>query len=269
MNGPPTASSAPHRPSRPSRLDWGTGATFAIAAMVLWAASAIDVPAERLKTAPGALLGLLLEFVPPDLAYGQQHVLGAILDSLAIAWVGTLIGAVLSLPLGLLAARNLFPRLGVPVKSLLAGIRAFPEILLAIYFVPVVGLGPFAGALAVGLHSIGMLGKLTADIIESSDLRPVEAVRASGGSGIAVLRFAVLPQVLSEIVALWLFRFEINVRASAVLGVVGAGGIGGLMMNSLRYRQFASTGAVILATVAVVLVVDSLSGAIRQRLTHD
>lgn len=269
MSADLTQGGSRRRPPRPARIDWGTGATVVIAALVLWSATSIDVPAERLRTAPGALLGLLSQFIPPDLAFGRQHVLGAILDSLAIAWVGTLIGAMLSLPLGLLAARNLFPRLGVPVKSLLAAIRAFPEILLAIYFVPVVGLGPFAGALAVGLHSIGMLGKLTADIVESTDLRPVEAVRAAGGSGTAVLRFAVLPQVLSEIVALWLFRFEINVRASAVLGVVGAGGIGGLMMNSLRYRQFASTGAVILATVAVVLVVDSLSGAIRQRLTHD
>jgi len=244
-------------------------ATLVAAGLLLVAAWEIEVPVARLRGAPAQLAGLLRQFLPPDLGYGRQQVLPALLDSLAIAWVGTLIGALLSLPLGLLGARNLFPRLGFPVKSLLAAIRAFPEILLAIYFVPMVGLGPFAGTLAVGLHSVGMLGKLTAEIIESADLRPVEAIRAAGGDATSVLRFGVLPQVFSEVVALWLFRFEINLRASAVLGVVGAGGIGGLMFNTLRYRHFAQTGAVVLATVLVVLAVDSSSGALRQRLTRE
>ena len=259
----------PSRPAKPRRVSFGSIATVIIGGLVLWSTWAIDIPPDRLATAPNALLHLLRQFVPPDADYGQTKVLPAILDSLAIAWIGTLIGALLSFPLGFLAAGNLFPRLKAPLKVVLAGIRAFPELVLAIYFVPVVGLGPFAGALAVGIHSIGMLGKLTADIVESTDLRPVEAVRASGGNGLEVLRFAVLPQVLSEIVALWLFRFEINLRASAVLGVVGAGGIGALMSDTLKYRQYEKTGAVILATVILVLIVDALSGAIRQRLTRE
>ena len=140
---------------------------------------------------------------------------------------------------------------------------------MAIYFVPVVGLGAFAGTLAIGLHSIGTLGKLTADVVESMDDRTVEAVSAAGGDSISVLRFAVLPQVLPEIVALWLFRFEINLRASAVLGVVGAGGIGGVLLNTLRYREFAQAGAVVVLTVIVVLAIDALSGGIRERLVRE
>lgn len=264
-----TPAAAIHRPPPPPRLGMGTVATLIVGGLFLVSALAIDVPAGKLAGAPAKLLGLLASFFPPDAAYGRGPVIDAMLGSIAIAWLGTLIGAVLSLPLGLLAARNLFPRLGAALKSLFAAVRTFPEILLAVLFGAVVGLGPMPGVLAIGLHSIGMLGKLTADIVESMDLRPVEAVRAAGGSGTAVLRFAVLPQVLPEIVALWLFRFEINLRASAVLGVVGAGGIGGLMMDTLRYRQFAKAGAVVVVTVIVVLIVDAVSGTIRERLTRE
>jgi phosphonate transport system permease protein len=234
-----------------------------------WSFSGLAIDGTRLVELPRTLARMARLFFPPDLEYGRQSVVPAILESIQIAWFGTLVGAALSLPLGLLASRNLFPRLSRVVKPLLAGVRAVPELLLAIYFVPVVGLGAFAGTLAIGLHSIGTLGKLTADVVESMDERPVEAVSASGGGSLSILRFAVLPQVLPEIVALWLFRFEINLRASAVLGVVGAGGIGGVLLNTLRYREFSQAGAVVLLTVIVVLAIDALSGGIRERLVRE
>lgn len=251
-----------------SRLPGSLIATLAVAAAFLWAARAVGFSADRFGGLPGSLARMLAQFFPPDVAYGREVVLGAIVESIQIAWVGTLLGAFLSLPLGLFGARNLFPRLGAWIKPVLGGIRAVPEILLALYFVPAVGLGAFAGALAIGVHSVGMLGKLTADVVESMDTGPVEAVTASGGGAVGVLRFAVLPQVLPEVLALWLFRFEINVRASAVLGVVGAGGIGGVLLNTLRYRQFPQAGAVVLLTVLLVLSIDSMSGAIRKRLVR-
>lgn len=268
MTNTATTPAAPTRPKAPSRWGVGTWVTLVVAGLFLWAGWSLEVSGERLLRLPASLLRIFGQFFPPDVAYGRETVIPAILESIQIAWLGTLIGAVLSLPIGLIAARNLFPRVGAAAKGFLAMVRAVPEILLAIYFVPAVGLGPFAGTLAVGLHSIGMLGKLTADIVESMDTGPVEAVTAAGGGPIAVLRFAVLPQVLPEIVALWLFRFEINLRASAVLGVVGAGGIGGVLLNTLRYRQFAEAGAVIVLTVLVVLAVDALSGWVRQRLVQ-
>ncbi len=256
------------RPSARRGLGPSTWVSIAVAAVFLWAGWSLEVSAERVLRLPSSLAQIFAQFFPPDWTYGREAVIPAILESIQIAWLGTLIGAILSLPLGLMAARNLFPRLGAVAKGFLAMVRAVPEILLAIYFVPAVGLGPFAGTLAIGLHSIGMLGKLTADIVESMDTGPVEAVTAAGGGPIAVLRFAVLPQVMPEIVALWLFRFEINLRASAVLGVVGAGGIGGVLLNTLRYRQFAEAGAVIVLTVLVVLAVDALSGWVRRRLVQ-
>ncbi|RMH20623.1 MAG: phosphonate ABC transporter, permease protein PhnE [Acidobacteria bacterium] len=257
------------RPQPPSRYGAGFWLTLVVAALVVASVLALEVPGARVRALPLELARMFARFFPPDLDYGRETVIRAVIESLQIAWVGTLIGAVLSLPLGLLGARNLFPRVGLMVKPFLVAVRAVPEILLAIYFVPAVGLGAFAGTLAIGLHSVGMLGKLTADVVESMDVGPVEAVTACGGGSTAVVRFAVLPQVLPEIVALWLFRFEINLRASAVLGVVGAGGIGGVLLNTLRYRQFDKAGSVILLTVLVVLAVDALSGRIRERLVRD
>ncbi|MCZ6507435.1 MAG: phosphonate ABC transporter, permease protein PhnE [Acidobacteria bacterium] len=253
------------RPGMPRSL-W-LGLTLLI--LLVWSFSGLEIDGGRVAALPKTMARMFGLFFPPDVEYGRQSVVPAILESIQIAWFGTLVGAALSLPLGLLASANLFPRATRLVKPLLAAVRAVPELLLAIYFVPVVGLGAFAGTLAIGLHSIGTLGKLTADVVESMDQRPIEAVAASGGGALSVLRFAVLPQVLPEIVALWLFRFEISLRASAVLGVVGAGGIGGVLLNTLRYREFARAGAVVVLTVIVVLAIDAVSGSIRERLVRE
>lgn len=234
-----------------------------------WSFSGLEIEGGRVAALPKTLARMFGLFFPPDVEYGRQSVVPAILESIQIAWVGTLMGATLSLPLGLLASANLFPRATRLVKPVLAAVRAGPELLLAIYFVTVVGLGAFAGTLAIGLHSIGTLGKLTADVVESMDQRPIEAVAASGGGALSVLRFAVLPQVLPEIIALWLFRFEISLRASAVLGVVGAGGIGGVLYNTLRYREFPRAGAVVVLMVVVTLAIDAVSGSIRERLVRE
>lgn len=255
--------------ARPPR-DRGPVLIFVVVgAAFLWSWLGLGLSLERLGGLPaeiGRLGGLMF---PPDVAYGRDKVLPAILESLQVAWIGTLVGAILSLPLGLLGARSLFSGTPTLVKPILAAIRAVPEVLLAIYFVPIVGLGPFAGVLAIGVHSVGTLGRLTTDVVESMDTGPLEAIRASGGNQLAVLRWGVLPQALPEILALWLYRFEINLRASAVLGVVGAGGIGGVLINNLTFRRFDQVGAVLIATVAVVFVVDAISGAIRRRLVRE
>ena len=185
-----------------------------------------------------------------------------------MAWIGTLIGAALSLPLGFFAAHNVSPRLvSVSIRVLLDAIRAFPEVVLAVViFVPIAGLGPFAGALAIGIHSVGTLGKLTAEAIESIDTGPVEAARASGASGLQVQRWGVLPQVLPEVIAFWLYRFEINVRAAAALGVVGAGGIGSLLAETLRFGRYDKAGMAIIVIVVATLCIDQISGRVRRRV---
>lgn len=249
-----------------NRIGGATWATFIIAALFVWSMWAIGFSPERLGKLPAQMAEVLSFFWPADMAYGWERVLPAIIESIQIAWIGTIIAAVLSLPLALFGARTLFPRLARVVKLISAAARAFPEILLAIYFVPIVGLGAFAGALAIGISSVGMLTKLGAEVVDSIDFGPVEAVEAAGGSRVLALRFAVLPQVLPEIIAHWLFRFELNIRASAVLGVVGAGGVGGVLLNTLRYRHFDKAAAVLVLTIAIVLVIDMVSGEIRRRI---
>lgn len=249
-----------------NRIGWATWVTFIVAILFTWSLVAIEFSPGRMLEVPGQVARVLSFFYPADMAYGWNAVLPAIVESIQIAWIGTIIAAILSLPLALFGARTLFPRISRLVKFISATARAFPEILLAIYFVPIVGLGPFAGALAIGISSVGMLTKLGAEVVESIDFGPVEAVEATGGSRILALRYAVLPQVLPEIVAHWLFRFELNIRASAVLGVVGAGGVGGVLLNTLRYRHFEKAAAVLLLTIIVVLAIDMISGSIRRRI---
>jgi len=247
-------------------IGFGTMVTFIIAVLFFGSLAAIGFTPERLIEVPAGVARVLSFFWPADMAYGWDRVLPAIVESIQIAWIGTIIAAILSLPLALIGSRVLFPRLARGVKLISATARAFPEILLAIYFVPIVGLGPFAGALAIGISSVGMLTKLGAEVVDSLDFGTVEAVEAAGGSRLLALRWAVLPAVLPEIVAHWLFRFELNIRASAVLGVVGAGGVGGVLLNTLRYRHFDKAAAVLILTILVVLLIDTLSGEIRHRI---
>lgn len=205
-------------------------------------------------------------FFPPDWGY-LDVALSAMVESIQIAWFGTVIGAFFSLPLALSAAKNVTGTgASSSSRQVLNGIRAFPELILAIIFVPMVGLGPVAGALAIGIHSIGTLGKLGSEAVEGIDPGPLEAADAVGATWLQKMRWAVLPQAMPEIVAFWLYRFEINIRASAILGVVGAGGIGSVLSNTVSYRRWDKAGMAMIVVVAITLFIDFVSGRIRQRL---
>jgi len=257
------ASQRPQRPSNLKRNLWITGA----AALFGWAALTVDVDITDLASLPAGLWAILTEMVPPDLAYLKSAV-PAMIESLQMAWVGTIIGAALSLPLGFLGAKNVSSGLVSNVmRQILNAIRAFPELILAIaIFIPIAGLGPVAGTLAIGVHSAGTLGKLTAEAIEGIDPGPVEAARASGARGLQVQRWGVTPQVLPELIGFWLYRFEINIRAGAVLGVVGAGGIGFLLDQTIKFGRFPQAGTAILVVIMATILVDTISGAVRRRI---
>jgi len=205
---------------------------------------------------------------PPDLSpEAVQRAMPKVMESIFIAWIGTMIGATFSFPLAFLAAKNMTPPwVNTGIRQVLNGIRAIPELLVAMLLIPITGLGPWTGAVALGIHSIGTLGKLSSEVVEGIDPGPVEAVAAVGGGQLARIRFAVIPQVMPNIVAYWLFRFEINIRASAVLGVVGAGGVGAELIAQLKFRDFARAGTVLFLTIAAVLVVDTISGRVRRRI---
>lgn len=234
---------------------------------MVWAAAGLEISPQRLIDAPGQILMLLAGMFPPNWD-GTPKTVELILESLYVAWVGTIIGAALSFPLAFMAATNVAPRwVTLPTRSLLSAIRAFPELVLAIMLIPAFGLGPFAGTLAIGLHSIGTLGKLSSEVIEGVDPGPIEAIKSSGGTFVQQMRFGVVPQALPTIVAYWLYRFEINVRASAVLGVIGAGGVGAEIVGRLQFRaDWPKAGAVLILTIITVLLIDTVSSAVRRRI---
>lgn len=257
------------RPARPSRANRNL-ALVGVLLLVVWAALTVGVEPGRILELPGGI-GLVFYKMflesGPDWTYLPTAIEGMV-ESLQLAWVGTVIGAFLSLPLGFFGAKNVSSGLVSNVmRQVLNAIRAFPEIVLAIaIFIPIAGLGPVAGALAIGLHSVGTLGKLTAEVIEGIDPGPVEAARASGARPLQVQRWGVLPQVLPEVIAFWLYRFEINIRAAAVLGVVGAGGIGFSLQQTIQFHRYPLAGTAIIVVVVATIAVDTVSGWVRRRI---
>jgi len=260
----PTARPEPRRGAKWTR--WLIVAVLVIPA--IWAALGLGVSLERILSAPADMWNIIKAMFPPDFSSKQLgRTFPKVLESLYIAWIGTMIGALFSFLLSFAAAKNLSPRwLTFIIRNLFNAIRAFPELLLAFIFLPIFGLGPWTGTLAIGLHSIGTLGKLSSEVIEGIDAGPLEAIDSAGGRRISVMRFGVLPQVLPSIVAYWLYRFEINLRVSAFLGVIGAGGVGAELVSQLRFRNFPAAGTVLLVTIAVVLVIDTVSSMIRSRI---
>ena len=263
--GQPADQERPIAPVGPRVFRWAV--TVAIVVPVLWSAAGLEISSDRLLSAPGDTWAILRQLVPDLSAEAIQRAVPKVVESIFIAWVGTMIGAAFSFPLAFLAAKNVtHTSINSGVRQVLNVIRAVPELLVAMVLIPVTGLGAWTGALALGIHSIGTLGKLSSEVIEGIDEGPVEAVAAAGGGPISRMRFAVVPQVMPTIVAYWLYRFEINIRASAVLGVVGAGGIGAELYQQLSFRAFDRAGTVLFITIVTVLAVDTVSARIRRRI---
>ena len=189
-------------------------------------------------------------------------------ETLLIAYVGTLTGAVLAFGAGFLTSRNLVrsPALCFVVRRWLEFCRTVPDIVFALIFVIAFGLGPLPGVLAIAVHTTGALGKMFSEIVESIDMKPVEGIAATGGSWFAQIRFGVLPQVLSNFASYTLLRFEVNVRGAAVIGFVGAGGIGEELMTAIRRFYYSDVSAILLLIMACVMLIDIVSERVRHRL---
>lgn len=256
----------PKQPLGPRLFRWGV--TIAIVIPAIWSAAGLGVSVDRLLAAPADIWNIVHRLFPPDLSPEVvQRAMPKVMESLFVAWMGTIIAAVLSLPLAVFAARNISTKgVGFVVRQLLVLIRSVPELLLAMVLIPVTGLGAWTGTLAIGIHSIGTLGKLSSEELEGINPGPVEAIAGVGGSKLAQIRFGVLPQVMPTIMAYWLYRFEINIRASAVLGAVGVGGIGAELIAQMQFRNFERVGTVLFLTIAVVLVIDTISARLRRRI---
>ena len=223
--------------------------------------------AERFADGIPAMAQLFSEMVPPDFSRWRSW-LRPLLDTLAMSIAGTALAVLLSLPLALLAASNISPHPLVQhaMRTLLAFLRSVPEIIMGILFVAAVGFGALPGVLALALHSVGMVGKFYAEAIEHVDPKPLEAARAAGATRLQVITHAVLPQVMPQLSDITIYRWEHHFRASAVLGIVGAGGIGFELIAALRLMSYDQVSAILLAILACVLVVDGIGARLRAAL---
>src|SRR5262245_45777325 len=201
---------------------------------------------RRLAEGLPSIVSLVGEMLPPDFSDARRWV-RPLLDTLAMSVAGTALAVAFSLPLSLLAARNTTPHPLVyrAARGLLNALRTIPELILGIIFVAAVGFGPLPGVLALGLHSIGMVGKFFAEAVEHADEAPVQAVRAAGASPLQVIVHGILPQVLPRLADTTLYRWEYNFRASTVMGAVGAGGVGLELMAALRIMHYRSVSAIL------------------------
>lgn len=231
----------------------------------LWATGFFD--AQRFAESGPAITQLASEMFPPDFSRWQLW-LRPLLDTLAMSIAGTALAVVFSLPLALLAAPNTSPHPAIysVVRTLLAFLRSVPEIILGVLFVAAVGFGALPGVLALALHSVGMVGKFYAEAIEHVDPKPLEAARAAGATPPQVILHAVLPQVLPQLTDVTIYRWEYHFRASAVLGIVGAGGIGFELMAALRLLSYDQVSAILLSILACVVIVDSIGAYLRRSL---
>lgn len=232
-----------------------------------WSLISVDLKWSRLLEAPADMYRLF-KVMFRDLPWEDLGKMSGLMwDSIAMAWMGTLIAAIFAVPLSFLAAENLVGRpIAWVTRQVFNILRAVPEVILALLFIPVFGLSPMAGVLAIGVGSIGSLGKLFYEIIENIQQGPIEATDAVGASGVQRLRWGVIPQVAPELTSFLLYRFEINIRASSVLGIVGAGGIGGALADAIRFKEFGQAGLALIVVIVGTIAVDTVSGAIRHRI---
>jgi phosphonate transport system permease protein len=253
-------------PSKP-RDTFRLALTTAFVVLFGWSLISVELKWSRLLDAP-ADMWRLADLMFTNIDWGDlDRMIGLMWTSIAIAWVGTLIAAIFAVPLSFLAAENLVGRpIAWVTRQVFNILRAVPEVILALLFVPVFGLTPMAGVMAIGVGSIGSLGKLFYEIIENIQSGPIEAADAVGASRIQRLRWGVLPQVAPELSSFLLYRFEINIRASSVLGIVGAGGIGGALADAIRFREYGMAGLALIVVVVATIMVDTVSGAIRKRI---
>jgi phosphonate transport system permease protein len=234
---------------------------------LLLAIATIDVNWVRVYEGLDRGWRFLQGFLVPDFTSRWRDIAIGLQESLTMTVCSTIVGILISIPIGVGAARNLAP---APIyyicRSIIAVSRAFQEIIIAILLVAMFGFGPFAGFLTLAFATIGFIAKLLAEAIEEIDEKQAEAIRATGASWLQLVNYAVQPQVMPRLIGLSLYRFDINFRESAVIGIVGAGGIGATLNTSIDRYEYDSAGAVLILIIVIVMLAEYGSSLIRKRI---
>lgn len=225
----------------------------------------LEFSLDRLMTGLRQLGWFVMLMIPPDPGSSLPTYLVAMGETLSIAFLGTLLAALLALPISLLAARNIIPSifLRFPVRRFLDSIRGIDTLIWALVWINVVGLGPFAGVLAIATSDFGAFGKLFSEAIEGADRKQVEGIRASGGNKLHEIRFGLMPQVLPVLAGQILYFIESNTRSATIIGIVGAGGIGLQLAEQIRVLEWQKVSTLILMILVAVAVIDFVSSRLR------
>lgn len=224
----------------------------------------LDFSPARLISGVSQLGWISMMMIPPDPGTSLPIYLKALGETLSIALLGTTLAALMALPVSLLAARNVVPNiLRFPVRRFLDSIRGVDTLIWALVWINVVGLGPFAGVLAIAVSDFGAFGKLFSEAIEGADQKQVEGIRASGGSALHEIRFGLMPQVLPVIAGQVLYFIESNTRSATIIGIVGAGGIGLQLAEQIRVLEWQKVSFLILMILVAVAAIDFISGKLR------
>ena len=267
---PPGTLDTSRRAPEPGR--WGGSALgflgiFVFLVVLAQATIVVQARPQDLITGIHGMADILRRASPPDFA-ALPRLLWPALETVDIGLFGTVAGVLLALPLAILAARNTSPAapLYALARAMISFCRAVPDLVWALIFVTAVGLGPFPGALAISVHSVGMLGRLFAEVIEDMDMGPVEALTTTGASRLQVFSHAVVPSVLPSLLGIALYRLDENIRGSLVLGFVGAGGLGFELLTAMNLFQYKTVSMTLLVIFALVIVAERLSAALRRRV---
>jgi len=250
---------APPPTSLMTTLAWGM-----LFIVLIWSWEGADMRPLDLWKDSGNMGTFAGEFFPPDF-HDWRIYLEEMVITVHIAVWGTVLSILCAIPCGLMSAENIVPSwVYQPMRRLMDACRAINEMVFAMLFIVAVGLGPFAGVLALWVHTTGVLAKLFAEAVEAIDPRPVEGVRATGANALEEILYGVIPQVLPLWISYSLYRFESNVRSASVLGIVGAGGIGVILHEVIRGFEYAQTAAVLIIIIVSVTLIDLVSARIRQ-----
>ena len=246
---------------------WRIGVQIGIVVYLLLALSTVEIDWSRVYLGLERGQRFVMGFLQPDFASRWGDIARGLIESLTMTLTSTVIGVMISVPIGIGAAANLVPQ---PVYYVCRGIiavsRALQEVIIAIFFVAMFGFGPFAGFLTLSFATIGFIAKLLADDIEEIDETQAEAIRATGASWWQLVNYAVQPQVMPRLIGLSLYRLDINFRESAVIGIVGAGGIGATLNTAIDRYEYDSAGAVLLLIIGLVMVAEYGSSYLRKFL---
>ena len=236
----------------------------AVIGVLAWSWDGAGINPLELARSSGNIVTLARDFFPPDFTAWRSYV-SEMLVTVQIAVWGTGLAIVCAIPLGLMCAGNISPWwVNQPTRRLMDMCRSINELVFAMLFIVAVGLGPFAGVLALWVHTTGILAKLFAEAVEAIDPSPVEGIRATGAVGIEEIAYGVIPQVMPLWVSYALYRFESNVRSASVIGLVGAGGIGQVLWEIIRAFEFRQTCAIMLIIVLSVSLIDAASQQLRR-----